>query len=200
MGGGAVGIGLAFVVMTSCGGRSAPPPSVDSLVVKRDAGAGEPFPYDYGEVCGRDAPRARSGDERVDGDSAGTADVTFRTTAEPRVDGKSSPSDDVRASLVAPSMGLDVLVFRAVTSELWQCCSYGGDDHVTFGCRLGGSEALQGEGRAWREGEELVVRWCTANLMRGAVHDRGEVRARVPARHGVRYEPSRQNCAQTQLP
>ena len=81
-----------------------------------------------------------------------------------------------------------------------QCCAEARGEALTFHCSLSGTDSVSGSGAARREGDELVVRWWTADLSTGTVLAKDEVRTRLPAAASVRFKPPMPACDPPSIP
>lgn len=96
----------------------------------------------------------------------------------------------------APAAGLRAEVFHLpFGGDPYQCCAETTADALTFTCTLGGVDQIEARGIAKREGDELVVRFCTANLSVKRVMASGAARARLTPETTVSFRPRKPACA-----
>jgi hypothetical protein len=81
--------------------------------------------------------------------------------------------------LVAQALNMDRVVFESGGDDPHQCCTTATADALTFECTFSGADLLVGSGSAVREGNELVVRFCRADLSTSSVSSRDEWRTRL---------------------
>jgi hypothetical protein len=132
-------------------------------------------------------------------------DVTFKTrTKRSAVPGGSSmggfPMTDFLGAVVSPALKVDKQVFSAGGQDPHQCCAHATADALTFDCNFSGIDQIHGEGAARREGDDLVIRWCTADLSTGSVLDRGEVKTPLPKATDIRFKAPAPECDPARLP
>lgn len=81
------------------------------------------------------------------------------------------------ASIAIPAKRIEREVFRMGTEgDPFQCCSRATADGLDVACMFSGVDTIDGRARASVEDNEVVIRWCKANLSVGNVLDRGEDR------------------------
>jgi hypothetical protein len=116
--------------------------------------------------------------------------------------GSSEPgASDLVALVVVPSLALEQEVFRIGGGpDPYQCCSEANASGLDVSCEFSGVDQIEGRAVARRVGEELVIRWCTADASTKRVIDRGEVRRPLHDGAALRFVRSVPACQPAGVP
>lgn len=122
--------------------------------------------------------------------------VTFRATKQKVPASSGNPAKtDFLALIVAPALTFEHEIFRIGTEgDPFQCCSDANANGLDVMCEFSGVDMIESRATARVEHDELVVRWCEADLSTKTVVGRGEKRAPVRVGAHVRFAHPPRRC------
>ena len=87
------------------------------------------------------------------------------TSKSVRPSASDTPGLGFTAYVTASEVGLRREVFHLpFGGDPYQCCTKGGPSALTFSCMLSGVDQIESRGKVSRQGNAIVLEWCTANL------------------------------------
>lgn len=120
-------------------------------------------------------------------------EVRYRPREVRPKQGSSEPAfGTYEAWLSIPSRKLEKKLLSVGTSDPYGCCSKVEGEMLTVTCTFSGADFLEGRAFVRREGTELVMRWCMADLSTSVLMDHGE--ARVPFDARPRFIVPKSEC------
>jgi hypothetical protein len=125
-------------------------------------------------------------------------DVTFGTAELARTHvegGRAYKSIDAVARLSIPALSLDETVFNVPALDPHHCCADVGSDSLEFHCGFSGIDIIASNGRISREGDALVVHWCTADEDNHTLLSHRDIRAPLASSAPLRFHTHVDSCS-----
>ncbi len=183
-------------------GAKAASPASAPAAVEDAAGAMPPMPVlhggaSYASLCPTIVALAEAGaDPSTPSRHKPETTVMFRTMRRRTPSSGSAPATtDFVALIDAPGLLASREVFSiGAEGDPYDCCANANVDGLDVRCGLSGVVIIEGRATARREGDALVLRWCTADLSTSRVLDRGDARAPLRSGASLRFRAAARRC------
>ncbi len=213
-------VGIADAAVTVLTPLGDPEPSASASA---SASAEQPSPLTPSTAAAAPVPVTAHSYEQLCPEVAALADAGPPTTAPPAVPMPTAMSSvappagragdvmvtarletrgkDFVALVAARALGVERKVFSVPTvGDPYQCCTEATASELVVKCFYSGIDSIEGRAIARRDGDALVVRWCTGDLSTGSVSDRGEVKKALRAGADLRFAASTPACHPRSVP
>ncbi len=156
-----------------------------------------PLPFaSYESVCA-EVPDGGAPFDLLMGSKPPAKRVTVAFTSKSvRPSASDTPGLGFTAYVTASEVGLRREVFHLpFGGDPYQCCTKGGPSALTFSCMLSGVDQIESRGKVSRQGNAIVLEWCTANLSTRRVSSRGGVSVPVDPSAVITFTSRKPECA-----